>query len=169
MSTLCSPPPVSNGSRGGGARGGDGGARRDAAWTARTSGRGVFSASAVVALPLQQQVCTRWVWTWGLYLWGPGRQLRGLARAREPRPRLTKSQRSLWAPEAQGAGEGWECGAEASRGSSEPRRPPMAPASPATRTEAQLAAFPEAAPARTVTEGICKVPVSNSGIAPGRF
>lgn len=49
MSILCSPPPVSNGSRGGGARGGDGGARRDAAWTARTSGRGISSASAVVA------------------------------------------------------------------------------------------------------------------------
>lgn len=54
MSGLCSLPPVSNGSRGGGSggsggeRGGEGGARRDAAWTARTSGRGILSVSEVV-------------------------------------------------------------------------------------------------------------------------
>lgn len=50
---------------------------------------------------------------------------------------------------AQGAGEGWECAVEASGGPSEPRRPPTAPTAPATLTEAQLAAFPEAAPARS--------------------
>lgn len=74
MSGLHSPPPDSNGSRGGGGgggggggRGGKGGARRDAAWTACTSGGGIRSASEVVAVAATAAVFARWVWTWGRY------------------------------------------------------------------------------------------------------
>ena len=53
MSGFVPLPPVSYGPRGGGGGGGEegggeGGARRDGVWTGRTSGRGIFSASAVV-------------------------------------------------------------------------------------------------------------------------
>lgn len=82
---------------------------------------------------------------------------------------LNKEWRSLWAPEAQGAAEGWECGAEASRGPYGPRRPPMAPAFLATHTEAQLAAFRRRRLPDSATEGICKVPGSQTGIAAGKL
>lgn len=76
MSGLRSPPPVSNGSRGGGGggeRGGEAGARRDAAWTARTSDRGILSASEVVgAAATAAGLCEVGRDVGPLSLWGTG-------------------------------------------------------------------------------------------------
>lgn len=96
--------------------------------------------------------------------WSHWRQLRGLAKAREPRPQLTKSRRSPWED-----GEGRECGAEAWRGPSEPGRPPTAPASPRHSYGGPVGGFPEAAPAPSTTEEISKLPSSEAGMATGRI
>lgn len=102
---------------------------------------------------------------------GHRRQLRGLMRAREPRPLLTKSQWNLRESEAQEAGEGWECGAEASRGPSSLFVLPRLPLLPQLlrRPSWRLSGGSARPPVRPAREGICRVLGSGRGIATGRI